>query len=106
MQTLTIKDIVYIISLAFTVGTGIAAFSIMRDRIKRLTKTVYDQDNGLNLVTVHSCKTHMDTAHKAIRSVEEKSDKAVSDLTKEVKTLNQNVLRIMIHLKIDTEKGA
>lgn len=104
MQTLTIKDIVYILTLATTIGSGIAAILIVRNQVSRLSRSVYDKDHGLNLVTVHSCKTHRDIVHQSIRNVEKRTDKAIDGLTTGVKIQNDRLLKIMIKLNIDTDK--
>ena len=103
-MNLNIKDIVYILSLSTIIGGGIAAYHILKAQVKRLSTSVYNEDQGLNLVTVNSCKNNRDIVHESIRSVEKRTNKSVDGLTSEVKIINNRLLKIMIKLNIDTDK--
>lgn len=96
---LTVKDAIYILSLATTIAGFIYRLRSVEDKCNRIMKAVFHEQGGLNVVNVYTCKTNRDVVFTALR----KGEKTVEDMTKEMRTLNENVLRILIHLKIDRE---
>lgn len=83
---------------AFLIGIIYKLWSL-HDKFKRLEKIVYQDTGGLNLIKFDQCKMHRDNVYTAIRRGENET-KALID---EMKSLNENVLRIMFHLKIETK---
>ena len=100
MHFLTLKDIVYLISLAITIAGFIYRLRSLEDKCNRVMKSLYHENGGLNLINCEQCKSNRDIVFASIR----KGERAVEDVAKEIRTLNENVLRILIHLGIDTTK--
>jgi len=100
MQIITIKDILFIISLASVIAGFIYRIKIVESKLKRVMKTIYHENGGHNVITLHECKSHRDNVFTAIR----KGERMAAEIVKEIKMLNENVLRTKIHLKINTDR--
>ena len=102
---LTIRDIIYIVvyfvSMGITIGGFIYRLKQLESDCGRVKKTLYLSNGGLNTINSETCKIHRDQIFTAIRKGERISDAQ----TKELRILNERILRIMIHLKIDTDKS-
>lgn len=72
--------------------------SILERDCKRLYRIIMDEKGGLHFVSPTDCKLHRDAVFSAIRKGETRAE----ELTREIRQLNENVLKIIIHLKIDT----
>jgi hypothetical protein len=101
---LSFKDAVYITIYIVTVVSMLAGFKhqikTLQETIGRMQKLLYHDQGTLNVIDIQTCKQKRDAVYTAIRKGEQITD----DIRKEMKTLNENVLRIMIHLQIDTKK--
>lgn len=97
LHYITSENIYYLIIIA-----GLVAGYAYRHRqsvsdTKRLKKTIYQEEGGLNIVTCSTCKEHRDEVFNAIR----KGEKQTEMLTKKIDAMNENVLKILFFLKID-----
>lgn len=95
-----IKDIGYLLALATTIATFISRIRSVEEKTNRIMKALFQDCGTLNIITTESCKLSQNAIYTAIR----RHENSVETLSNEIKQLNRNVLRIMIHLNIDTEK--
>lgn len=99
---ITPKDIVYLLTYFVTLGATIAGFiyriRMLEYKCKRVERALFHENGGLNLIERDVCKLNRDEVFMAIR----KGEKLTESIIKEIRLLNDNVLRIMIHLKIDS----
>ena len=100
MSIEALKDILFIISIGIAIGGYIYSVKQIKSDIKQIKRTLYHENGGLNLINCQACKQHRDIVFTAIRRGEQKAE----EQTKELRILNERILRIMIHLKIETQK--
>ncbi len=105
MPDLTVKELGMILFQLFTLAMFFAGlvYKIRQLEIdnKRLNRTLYHEQGGLNVISCAQCKIYRDDVFTAIR----KGDSKVDEQTKELRILNERVLKIMIHLKIDNQNN-
>lgn len=101
MPYLTARDIIHIVSLAVVIAGFIYRIKQLEADCQQVKKTLYHEQGGLNIVSCAQCKTYRDDVFTAIR----KGDSKVDEQTKELRILNERVLKIMIHLKIDNQNN-
>lgn len=105
-MTLGLKDIIYI--LVYVVSIAGAFFALrnelnnIRKENKRIRNIIFADQGKLNLVDQATCKQHQDQIYAAIR----RSENAFAVTAKEIKTLNENVVRIMVILDINKKTTA
>lgn len=103
-MTLGLKDVIYILVYVVSVAAILIAFMNELKNIKKdssLIKKILFADQGkLNLVDHQTCKQHQDQIYAAIR----RSENAFAATAAEIKILNENVVRIMVILDINTKK--
>lgn len=97
----TLKDIIYISVYVASVAT---LFTKMRSSLKELKegvnsikKILFKEKGGLNIVDNTRCKEHRDGVHKSIRREAAQTQDALA----QIYNLNQNVIRIMMHMNIE-----
>jgi len=89
-----------IVTLASIIGT----FEVMRSRVKkvedsndRVTKTLFLITGGLNVVDNNTCKDRRQTLDTKIYQESKITARALDS----IENLNQNIIKIMIHMKIE-----
>lgn len=97
LSQITLKDLVYIITIVSIIAGYIHEQRSLKDKCDRVMSAIFHPQGGLNIINCEQCKLHRDVIFTAIR----KGDSSVYELTKEIKNLNENVLKILFHLKID-----
>lgn len=101
MPYLTARDIIHIVSLAVIIAGFIYRIKQLERDCRRVIKTLYHDQGGLNVVSSVQCKIYRDDVFTAIRKGESK----VEEQTKELRILNERIYLIMVHLKIDPHKA-
>ena len=98
--TFTLKDSIYIIIQLCTVIGFLFALNFKVRKLEesnQLVKKVMFQDRGgLNLVDNETCKSHRDQVHTCIRNEAAVNRRAFEHID----VINQNIIQIMMHLKI------
>lgn len=99
MPHLTVRDLIHVISLAIVIAGFIYRIRQLEHDCRRVMRTLYHEQGGLNVISCSQCKSYRDDVFNAIRKGESRAE----EQTRELKILNARIYRIMIHLKIDTE---
>ena len=95
-----LKDIVYLIIYVVTLS---AVYFRQNNRIKNieaLKKVVFKSNGVLSLVEVDTCKAHQDNIHIAIRREADN----IGNMKTKIDKMGDNILRIMVHMKIESDK--
>lgn len=86
--------ITFAILLKFTLGETRKDLKIIKD-------IIFADKGNLNLIDVSTCEKNRDIVHNKIRNIESAANMMIS----EIKELNNNVIAIMVHMKINSPNG-
>lgn len=100
LDQITIKDFVYICTIIGIIARYYHNHRSLEDTCKRIHNAVFNKSGGMNFVTIEACKVNRDVVFTAIR----RGEGSIKDVSQDIKELNKNVLRIMIHLKIEEKE--
>lgn len=100
-MTFSLRDIIYFIIFASSVATIWGTFKNRINNLEKcntLFKKVLFKDSGeLNFINIESCNKQQ----QSIQKILEKRESDLIKLKTKIEELNENILRIMIHMNID-----
>ena len=95
------KDLGYLLVYAITFVGTFSAFkyriSRVEDLVGTIKKTVFKSRGGLNVIDYSTCKEHRATFNKKL----EEEAKLTKECAKDIQYMNQNIVKIMVHMKIE-----
>ena len=98
---LTLKDLIYMGVYVASVAVSYAGFIYRIQKTEEghqtLKNIVFLEKGGLNIVTTEACKQHRNQIHRSIR----REASITSEAFDQVHCLNQNVIKIMMHMKLE-----
>lgn len=102
-MTFEFRDIIYIVVYTISVAGLLLTYrnrlSNLEIAVTKLTNIIISKNGSLNVIDRASCKSAQDAIYTAIRRGENNLDMTL----KKIDTLNENILKIMFHLKISKE---
>jgi len=94
---LTLRDALYIGTYVFSIGGLLVGFKLKIQKVDTISKIIFQEKGGLNVVTNDVCKSHRDQIHSSIRREARVTDEAF----RQISCLNQNIIKMMVHLGLD-----
>lgn len=97
----TLRDLIYMVVYVTSVVGAYKGFSYRiqktEDTHQTIKNIIFLEKGGLNIVTNEACKQHRDMIHNRIR----REASVTRDAFDQVHCLNQNIIKIMMHLKLE-----
>jgi hypothetical protein len=92
--TFTLRDVIYIgtyvASLSVVVASMRARIKALEDKLRTVNRVVFQERGGLSVIQPEDCKQYR-----------KEMDRSAKELSDRLKCVEQNIVRIMIHMKLE-----